>query len=280
MVELALQGNQVGSEAADTSNEGTTALTLFRGFRLLRVFRLARNWHSFHSMMVKITQTVKDILSFFVLVLVVVLVFSLLGVELFSNYVKLDKDNEVVEKGTVGAQSPRLNFDNPRNGIVSVFACLIGDDWQLIMHDMIRAKQDQFLPRAYFLLVMVIGNLFIMNLFLAILLKNFEDKHHEVEHSDSHKRFEQNTEKLMLLKEDSSTKKHEAMECDSKEQTDDVKFGESLKLNMRRVHMKNEEEQRKQEGEAWAGALEEFASEREEEENSKSHEVPDEFKLS
>ena len=29
---------------------------------------------------------------------------------------------------------------------------------------------------AYFIILMIIGNLFLMNLFLAILLKNFEDK--------------------------------------------------------------------------------------------------------
>ena len=138
MVEVVLTSSSTDD---GNSNEGAaTALTLFRGFRLLRVFRLARRWHSFHRMMVKIAQTVIDILSFFVLVLVIVLVFSLLGVELFSNYVKIDKDNNIVEAGTAGARSPRLNFDNPLNGIVAVFTCLIGDDWQFIMHDLTRAK--------------------------------------------------------------------------------------------------------------------------------------------
>ena len=157
--------------SSDGSEQGVT-LTLFRGFRLLRVFRLARRWESFHKMMVKIAQTVKDILTFFVLLLIIVLVFSLLGVELFSKYVKVDKQGNIDPNG----KSPRLNFDDPLNAIVSVFTCLIGDDWQYMMHDLIRAEHDRVMPCLYFLLVMIIGNLFLMNLFLAILLKNFEDK--------------------------------------------------------------------------------------------------------
>ena len=112
--------------------------------------------------------------TFFVLLLLIVLVFSLLGVELFSNYVKFDSEGNVSDEGT----SPRLNFDDPLNGVISVFTCLIGDDWQYIMHDLIRVKRDRVMPCLYFLLVMIIGNLFLMNLFLAILLKNFEEKIH------------------------------------------------------------------------------------------------------
>lgn len=85
----------------------------------------------------KMMETVKDIAIFFVLLLIIVLVFSLLGVELFSNYAKFDSSNRAVEEGGI---SPRMNFDNPLNGMVSVFVCLIGDSWNDIMHDIVRAK--------------------------------------------------------------------------------------------------------------------------------------------
>ena len=73
------------------------SLTIFRGFRLLRVFRLARRWESFHKMTVKIVHTLKDILTFFVLLLIIVFVFSLLGVQLFNNYIKIDEKNRIME---------------------------------------------------------------------------------------------------------------------------------------------------------------------------------------
>ena len=84
----------------DKDREGTNqenmALTIFRGFRLLRVFRLARKWKSFHKMIVKIGQTLKDIFTFFVLLLIIVFVYSLLGVMLFNNYVKVNNKQEIV----------------------------------------------------------------------------------------------------------------------------------------------------------------------------------------
>ena len=44
-------------------------------------------------MMIKIAQTLKDIITFFVLLLIIVFVFALLGVELFARKVKVDNNN-------------------------------------------------------------------------------------------------------------------------------------------------------------------------------------------
>ena len=73
-------------------------------------------------------------------------------------------------------KSPTQNFDNILEAFVSVFVCLIGEDWQFIMHDYERADKSRLLPCIYFIFLMIVGNLFLMNLFLAILLKNFEEQ--------------------------------------------------------------------------------------------------------
>ena len=57
-----------------------------------------------------------------------------------------------------------------------MFVCLIGEDWQTIMHNYARAKKDRLIPNLFFVIIMIIGHLFLMNLFLAILLKNFEQQ--------------------------------------------------------------------------------------------------------
>ena len=77
----------------------------------------------------------KDIVNFFVLLLVVVFVFSLLGVELFNNYVRFDDNNMVVPLEDPNGAPPVQNFDSFENSLVSIFVCLIGDDWQIIMHN-------------------------------------------------------------------------------------------------------------------------------------------------
>ena len=58
-------------------------------------------------MMVKIGQTLKDIVNFFVLLIIVVFVFSLLGIELFNNYAKFDRFDNVVAVNDPNGLSPR-----------------------------------------------------------------------------------------------------------------------------------------------------------------------------
>ena len=72
--------------------------------------------------------------------MIVVFVFSLLGVELFNNYVHFDKNNMIVKKDDPNGRPPTQNFESFENSFVSVFVCLIGEDWQTIMHNYMRAK--------------------------------------------------------------------------------------------------------------------------------------------
>ena len=90
-------------------------------------------------MILKIGQTVKDILTFFILLLIIVFVFSLLGVELLKNKATINRYNEIVSEDDPHGYPPRQNFDDFFSAFVSVFVCLIGEDWQLVMHDYTRA---------------------------------------------------------------------------------------------------------------------------------------------
>ena len=82
------------------------------------------------------------------------------------------------------------------------------------MHDYVRASKSMSV-QTYFIILMIIGNLFLMNLFLAILLKNFEDK----------------------------KEKHDE-EADEKEEEEDILninyLQKSLRLHFRRVFFKKE----------------------------------------
>lgn len=124
--------------------------------------------------MVKIAFSLRDIFTFFILLVLIIFVYSLLGVELFSYSAKVNLHNEVVPNDDPDGFSPQFNFDTFFNGMITVFVCLMGEDWQLVMHVYIQASQSRILPSLYFISLMVIGNMFLMNLFLAILLKNFE----------------------------------------------------------------------------------------------------------
>lgn len=70
-------------------------------------------------------------------------------------------------------QVPRSNFDNIYNSFISVFQILIGERWNEIFYDCWRAK-DALQTSTYFITLIFFGNIIMMNLFLAMLLGNFE----------------------------------------------------------------------------------------------------------
>lgn len=101
------------------------AITIFRGFRLLRIFKLARSWKSFQVMLVNIKDTLKDIANFSILLGIVIFIYTLVGMELFSYSYKASEFRD----------KPRLNFDYLSNALVSVSVVLIGEDWDKLMID-------------------------------------------------------------------------------------------------------------------------------------------------
>ena len=67
---------------------------------------------------------------------------------------------------------PRANFDSFLWSSITIFQIMIGDNWTSIMYDGVRAKGP--LASVMFVLLFVGGNIIMLNLFLAILLGNFE----------------------------------------------------------------------------------------------------------
>ena len=153
-----------------TDRDDTPALSAFRGVRLLRVFKLARSWSSFREILVQIWVTLKDISTFSVLLLMFMLIFTLLGMELFGHKIRFQDDLPVDPESDIGL-ALRPNFDNLGMGFTSIFAVAIGDDWNTLMVQTFRA--EGFTAIFFYSLVFIIMNLILFNLFLAILLHNF-----------------------------------------------------------------------------------------------------------
>ena len=81
-------------------------------------------------------------------------------------------DSELGEALPEGAEAPRNNFNGLLHAFTTVFVVFIGDDWNSIMYEHIRVTGEATF--AYFISLFIIGNLILMNLFLASLLSNFE----------------------------------------------------------------------------------------------------------
>ena len=131
---------------------------------------MASKWKSLQDILNKIEKTLSAINYFSILLLLFITIYALLGMEIFAHEIKMDKKNQIDYKGT----SPRINFDDFFHAFLAIFIVLVGDDWQFIYFDAIRAVG--YGSTIYFVSLIILGNFIVLNLFLAILLDNFESE--------------------------------------------------------------------------------------------------------
>ncbi|RLW11307.1 hypothetical protein DV515_00001314 [Chloebia gouldiae] len=140
-------------------------LSVLRSFRLLRVFKLAKSWPTLNTL-IKIIYNSLGALSNLTLVLaIIVFIFAVVGVQLFGrNYVlncnKISKDCK-----------PRWHMKDFFHSFLIIFRILCGEWIETMWDCMVVAEPSLCL--FVFLLVMVIGNLVVLNLFIALLLNSF-----------------------------------------------------------------------------------------------------------
>jgi voltage-gated sodium channel type X alpha len=75
---------------------GSGAITAFRAFRLMRVFKLAEQWRRLQSLLNIIMQSLRDISSFSVLLLLLIFIYVMIGLELFSNSILQTSAGEII----------------------------------------------------------------------------------------------------------------------------------------------------------------------------------------
>lgn len=159
----------IGSVASNSSTK--EAITAFRCIRLMRVFKLVRSWKALRNLLKTMGKTIFDMKDFSLLLGIFMLVFSLIGREIYSNSVKFDDDDRAT-KDLVNGKSRRLNFDGFDDSLLLVFVMFTNDQWNSIMYDHIRTNNGT-VAAAYFICLEIVGNFILLKLFLAILINNF-----------------------------------------------------------------------------------------------------------
>lgn len=116
--------------------------------------------------------TLKDVASFSVLLMLFMFILTLLGMELFAYKVKLDPLTNYIDldNGT----SPDVNFDNFINAFSAVFIILTNDGTSGIYYNLYRSV-NSYSSTFYIIVLILIGQKVVMNLFIAILLQNFDE---------------------------------------------------------------------------------------------------------
>ncbi|XP_031636806.1 sodium channel protein para isoform X42 [Contarinia nasturtii] len=144
--------------------EGVQGLSVLRSFRLLRVFKLAKSWPTLNLLISIMGRTVGALGNLTFVLCIIIFIFAVMGMQLFGkNYtdrVFLFPDGDM----------PRWNFTDFMHSFMIVFRVLCGE-WIESMWDCMLVGDVSCIP--FFLATVVIGNLVVLNLFLALLLSNF-----------------------------------------------------------------------------------------------------------
>ncbi|XP_072531284.1 sodium channel protein type 4 subunit alpha B [Salminus brasiliensis] len=141
-------------------------LSVLRSFRLMRVFKLAKSWPTL-NMLIKIIGNSVGALGNLTLVLaIIVFIFAVVGMQLFAKSYR-----DCVCKIAEDCELPRWHMTDFFHSFLIVFRILCGE-WIETMWDCMEVA-GQGMCIVVFMMVMVIGNLVVLNLFLALLLSSF-----------------------------------------------------------------------------------------------------------
>ncbi|XP_070311535.1 sodium channel protein type 5 subunit alpha isoform X2 [Odocoileus virginianus] len=141
-------------------------LSVLRSFRLLRVFKLAKSWPTLNTLIKIIGNSVGALGNLTLVLAIIVFIFAVVGMQLFGkNYSELR--HHISDSGLL----PRWHMMDFFHAFLIIFRILCGE-WIETMWDCMEVS-GQSLCLLVFLLVMVIGNLVVLNLFLALLLSSF-----------------------------------------------------------------------------------------------------------
>ncbi|KAG6939142.1 sodium voltage-gated channel alpha subunit 5 [Chelydra serpentina] len=141
-------------------------LSVLRSFRLLRVFKLAKSWPTLNTLIKIIGNSVGALGNLTLVLAIIVFIFAVVGMQLFGKDYLLK-----VKKISTDNSLPRWHMNDFFHSFLIIFRILCGE-WIETMWDCMEVA-GQPLCLLVFLLVMVIGNLVVLNLFLALLLSSF-----------------------------------------------------------------------------------------------------------
>lgn len=176
--------------------EGSSGLSALRAFRLFRLFKLAKSWKELYKLLMTLTKSVVGVANAAMLLGVMIFIFVLLGMQLFGE--PMSNPDKFGDDGV-----PRGNFESFGWSLVTVFQVLTGENWNEVLYNGIQATSfGQGV--VYFVLLNVVGNYIILNIFMAILLGNFEEDDEEEEEDQEEEKPKVKTNKILPTSENSN----------------------------------------------------------------------------
>uniref|UniRef100_A0A8C7ZBU1 Voltage-dependent L-type calcium channel subunit alpha n=1 Tax=Oryzias sinensis TaxID=183150 RepID=A0A8C7ZBU1_9TELE len=149
-------------------------ISVLRCIRLLRIFKMTRHWAALSDLVTSLLNSMKAICSLLLLLFLFLIIFALLGMQLFGGKFNFDE-----------TQMKRSTFDSFPQALLTCFQILTGEDWNAVMYDGIMAYGGPIFPNMvvciYFVILFVCGNYILLNVFLAIAVDNLAGEKKEEE---------------------------------------------------------------------------------------------------
>ena len=137
-----------------------SSLSVLRAFRLLRIFKIIKSWDQLRILLSTVLDSLTAITNLGVLIILYLFISALLTKQFYTGDL-YDMDGKL----------SRYSFGTTGAALTSVFIILTGENWNELMVQVID-QQKNFSPAVFFIIIMIIGNFMLLNLFLAILLKS------------------------------------------------------------------------------------------------------------
>lgn len=177
--------------------EGNFDVKAFRAFRVLRPLRLVSGVPSLQIVLNSIVKAMLPLLHIALLVIFVIVIYAIIGLELFSGKMHQTCYNiitgEIMEEahpcglngfkceasqnmecrsGWDGPNFGITNFDNFGLAMLTVFQCVTNEGWTTVMYNINDAIGNSW-PWMYFISLVILGSFFVMNLVLGVLSGEF-----------------------------------------------------------------------------------------------------------
>ncbi|XP_063172531.1 voltage-dependent N-type calcium channel subunit alpha-1B-like [Candoia aspera] len=136
-------------------------ISVLRALRLLRIFKVTKYWNSLRNLVVSLLNSMKSIISLLFLLFLFIVVFALLGMQLFGGQFHFNDE------------TPTTNFDTFPTAILTVFQILTGEDWNAVMYQGIESQggvHSGMFSSIYFIVLTLFGNCILARLEFDLLM--------------------------------------------------------------------------------------------------------------
>ncbi|GMH71770.1 hypothetical protein TrST_g6815 [Triparma strigata] len=150
-------------EVALLSGGGFSSLRTFRLLRVLRTLKLAKSWHSLNQLIITVIRSIPGLANFGLILMLFLFIYALFGMQFYGG--QFNEENGFDE-------TPRANFNTLGFALACVFQVVTGENWNDVLYNVM--KVNGVVGAVYASSMFCIGNYIVLNLFLAILLDNFQ----------------------------------------------------------------------------------------------------------